>query len=83
MIEHPGITAAERWGYPTKPRESKIICADCGKELAGDDPVFDWDGDQLCETCCKTAIEETFSISDIAEALHIAAECAADLEDLL
>lgn len=78
MIEHSVITATERLGYPTMPQESKIICADCGKELTGDDPVFDWDGDQICEDCCKTAIEENFSILEIAKALNIAAKCAND-----
>lgn len=81
MIEHPVITATERWGYPTRPQERKVICADCGKELTGDDPVFNWDGDQICETCCKTAIEENFPIWEIAEALNITARYAADLED--
>lgn len=80
-IEHPIITATERWGYPERPREHTIRCDYCNKELIGGAIVFDWDGDRICEKCCKAAIEDNFTFLEIAEALNIAADRAADLEE--
>lgn len=80
-IEHPIITATERWGYPERPREITISCAYCNKKLTGGDTVFNWDGDRICENCCRSAIEENLTFLEIAEALDIAADRVADLED--
>lgn len=69
--------------YQAEAREAArltVHCCDCGKELTGDDPVFDWNGDLLCEDCCKTSIEASFSILEIANALKISVRYAADVE---
>lgn len=71
--------------YQAETREAEadrnaLHCEDCGKVLFGDSPVFNWDGDRLCEDCCRTAIEANFSILEIANALKIPARYAADTE---
>lgn len=71
MIEHPVITATERWGYPYPPDRETIHCEYCQSELFVGEPVFEWDGDLICEECCRNAVEESFSFFEIASALRI------------
>lgn len=79
----PEIKRALATGYPHPPREwhTAVVCDDCGAELSDDAPVYEWDGDFLCERCVRERIKEDFSIQEIAEALGImcrqAVDCAA------
>ncbi len=81
--EHPDIARTLATGYPRPSVRPPAHCCDCGKELWGDDSVFDWDGDQLCETCVKDRIEENFDIRAVADALGIVCKAAYLLEEEL
>lgn len=76
MIEHPVITRTERTGYPSPIKEHKTICERCGTELRSRDLVFTFDGQEMCEDCVKQCVEDSYSLSEIAEALNIPARFA-------
>ncbi len=70
LQDHPDIASALATGYPRGHREPPVLhCADCGCELEGDETVYIFDGDELCEDCCKERIKDNFAIWEIAEAL--------------
>lgn len=81
MIEHPVITATERWGYPTRPRENTTVCERCGETIQSSEQVFTFDGTEMCSDCVKQCIEDAYNLTEIANALNIPARYAADLED--
>ena len=70
--EHPEIDRCLSTGYPNVEERKVITCVDCDKELYGDDAVFIWDGEYLCEECVLERIEENYPIKTIAELLGIA-----------
>lgn len=81
--DHPAIAHTLATGYPYPESEERpVICAGCEKELYGEDEVFDWDGDKLCCDCCRDAILENYSVSDIAKLIGLcvcgAGEVSAD-----
>lgn len=79
--DHPEIACALRTGYP-RPLPPHITCADCDKELYGDDPVYTPDGVTVCEDCMKERIHE-MTTSELAEALGIDCTTASNrLEEL-
>lgn len=69
--EHPEIARCLATGYPYPEGRNVIHCDDCECVLSGEDTVYDWDGDCLCEDCVKERIEENYDIKDIAELLGI------------
>lgn len=74
MIEHPVVAKMERDGYLTI---GKLMhCERCGAELAGQDKVFTFDGQEMCSECVKECIEDNYNLSEIAEALNIPARFA-------
>lgn len=80
--DHPEIAMALATGYPHPVREHFIACCDCGAELSGADPVYDWDNDLVCESCCEKRIGENYFIKDIAEALGILCRDAVNCEEI-
>ena len=67
--DHPDIARTLLIGYP---HESKgIICADCEKEMYGDEKVYISDGDTVCGDCLKERILEAYDIDDLADAFDI------------
>lgn len=67
--DHPDIARTLLTGYP---HESKgIICADCEKEMYGDEKVYISDGDTVCGDCLKERILEAYDIDDLADAFDI------------
>lgn len=66
--EHPEIRRAEATGYP-RPFRPGVECTGCGCVLFGDEKVFYLDGDELCDTCFMSQLEEHKSAEEIAEAL--------------
>ena len=55
-LEHPDITAAMRYGYPTR-NESEVpmFCENCGAEIDEDDDFYsDGSYDCMCEDCLKS-----------------------------
>ena len=67
--DHPDIARTLLAGYP---HESKgIICADCEKEMYGDEKVYISDGDTVCGDCLKERILEAYDIDDLADAFDI------------
>lgn len=70
--EHPEIDRCLSTGYPNGEERTAISCVDCDNELSGDDAVFIWDGEYLCEKCVLERIEENYPIKTIAELLGIA-----------
>ncbi len=70
LRDHPDIASALATGYPRGHREPPVLhCSDCGCELEGDETVYIFDGDELCEDCCKERINDNFEIWEIAKAL--------------
>lgn len=80
MIEHPAITAAEQWGYPTRLRENAIVCERCGDTIQIGEQIFTFDGMEMCSGCVKECIEDAYNLTEIAKALKISLRYAADLE---
>lgn len=79
--DHPEIACALRTGYP-RPLQPHITCADCDKELYGDDLVYAPDGVIVCEDCMETRIQE-MDTSALAAALGIACTTAGNrLEEI-
>ena len=75
--DHPEIACALATGYPNSPKEpDPVHCSECGTELTRDDKVYDYDGDALCENCCRDRIEEEFDMSYIAQALGLIVKSA-------
>ena len=75
--EHPEIACALATGYPETPKEREpVTCTDCGAELTGDDKVYDYDGDKLCDKCCRERIREEVDLETIAQALGIIVKSA-------
>ena len=67
--DHPDIARTLLTGYP---HESKgLICADCEKEMYGDEKVYISDGDTVCGDCLKERILEAYDIDDLADAFDI------------
>lgn len=79
--EHPEIARCLATGYPNGDKRTAISCVDCEKELSGDDAVFIWDGECLCEECILERIEENYPIKTIAELLGIAWKSAYLLQE--
>ena len=79
--DHPDIARTLLTGYP---HESKgIICADCEKEMYGDEKVYISDGDTVCGDCLKERLLEAYDIDDLADAFDIRKTTAGDyLEEL-
>lgn len=69
--EHPQIARCLAAGYPNPEGQIAIHCVDCECVLSGEDTVYDWDGDHLCEECVKERIEENYDMQTIAEYLGI------------
>lgn len=70
-MEHPEITMTLRTGYPKPYKENTVVCAYCGREISARESAYDWDGDVICEKCCRECIDDNYSLRDIAEALKI------------
>lgn len=69
-IEHPDISCALLTGHPIAVREPMVIqCEYCEKEMSGDDEVFDYDGDIICECCFLEQLQNDLSANDIARKL--------------
>lgn len=51
LPDHPEIARAMRTGYPYPAPAESLECTDCGADLVGDDEVYDWDTDLVCEDC--------------------------------
>ena len=68
--DHPDVAYALATGYP-EPEKPSIRCEYCGEEICGSEPIFFYDGDRICENCCRDKIEEDFSIAEIADKLNI------------
>ena len=49
--------------------KNSVRCEWCGDMISDD--VFSWDGDNICESCCKKAISDNYNIFDIATAFNI------------
>ncbi len=74
LMDHPDIASALATGYPCGYREPPILHCDnanCDCELEGSDSVYIFDGEKLCEDCCKAAIRDNFNLEEIAAALGI------------
>lgn len=69
ILEHPDITHALLTGYP-KPIRPGVECTGCGCVLFGDDKIFFLDGEELCDSCFMSQLEEYKSAEEIAEALN-------------
>lgn len=69
LMDHPEIDHALRTGYP-RPLPPHITCADCDRELYGDDPVYTPGGITICEDCMKARFEE-MDTPELADALGI------------
>lgn len=77
--DHPDIARTLLTGYP---HESKtVICADCEKELYGDEKIYISDGDTVCGDCLKKRILEDYDIDDFADAFDIRKTTAGDYLD--
>lgn len=74
MIEHPAVAKMERDGYLTAKKLPH--CERCGEELVGYEKIFTFDGQEMCSECAKECIEDSYSLSEIAEALNIPARFA-------
>lgn len=68
--EHPQVARALATGYP-EPIPDSIFCEECSHEFEADDKVYLYDGERLCENCCRERIMEDFDVEQIAEALQI------------
>lgn len=84
--DHPDVASALRTGYPLGAQESKAIkCDYCGKELSGDDYVFDYGGSPTCEECLMENLKEDYAICKIAEQFGLvyktATEAAREMEE--
>lgn len=79
--DHPEIARALRTGYPGLP-QPHITCADCDRELYGDDLVYAPDGVMVCEDCMEARIQE-MDTSELAAALGVTCTTAGSrLEEL-
>lgn len=68
--EHPEIACALATGYPKPPIEADpVYCSECSREMYGDETVFVYDGETLCENCCRDRIMEDIDMSEIARKL--------------
>ena len=78
--DHPEIACALATGYPKPPKEpDPIYCDECSCELSGDTRVYDYDGEKLCENCCRDRVMEDIDMSDIARALGIITKSAEEI----
>lgn len=68
--EHPQIARVLATGYP-EPVSKPMNCVECGAEFNHFESVFLYDGDAICENCCRDRIMEDFNMEDIAKALQI------------
>ncbi len=77
--DHPEIACALRTGYPQPPKEPiEIHCDECGCHIDGSEKVYAYDGERICEKCCRDRITEDFDVEEIAKALKIAFKSAED-----
>lgn len=75
--DHPEIACALATGYPHPPKElPPVYCDECSHEMTGDEKVYDYDGEALCENCCRDRIMEDIDMETIARALGIIAKSA-------
>ena len=75
--DHPEIACALATGYPHPPKElPAVYCDECSHEMTGDEKVYDYDGEALCENCCRDRIMEDIDMETIARALGIIAKTA-------
>ena len=75
--DHPEIACALATGYPRPPKElPPVYCDECSYEMTGDEKVYDYDGEALCENCCRDRIMEDIDMETIARALGIIAKSA-------
>lgn len=68
--EHPEIARCLATGYP-HPLRPDVTCCDCNKVLAGDDTVYIWDGEAVCDDCVRDRINESIDTQTLAECLGI------------
>ncbi|MBR4109337.1 MAG: hypothetical protein IKK41_03345 [Oscillospiraceae bacterium] len=74
--DHPDIARTLLTGCP---REYKSVqCADCEKELYGDEKIYISDGDTVCGDCLKKRILEDYDIDVLADAFDIRKTTADD-----
>lgn len=67
--EHPQIARCLETGYPEP--YTPIQCADCQEEVSGDEPLYLWDNEYICENCLRDRISENFDMRTLAEMLDI------------
>lgn len=65
----PDIARALRTGYPGPLPPKSIHCEYCNKELTGEDSVFSYDGDLVCDCCFMDQLQEDLLAEDIARKL--------------
>ena len=65
----PDIDRVLRTGYPRPLPPQSIHCEYCGKELFGEDSVFSYEGDLVCDCCFLNQIQEDLLAEDIARKL--------------
>lgn len=65
----PDIARALRTGYPGPLPPQSIHCEYCNKELTGEDSVFSYDGDLVCDCCFMDQLQEDLLAEDIARKL--------------
>lgn len=76
--DHPEIACALATGYPKPPKElDPIYCDECSHEMSGKDTVFIYNGENLCENCCRDRVMEDIDMTEIARALGIIMKSAA------
>lgn len=55
-LQHPVISAVERWGYP-KPQSVAHQCSECGEPIYEGESAYHFGFGWICEICVRRAHE--------------------------